>query len=207
MGLYAGIDLHANNSYLAVIDETDELVVAKRYRNDLGLICKALEPHRDEVRGIAVESTFNWYWLVDGLEAEGYRVHLVNTLAAQQYQGAQVHGRQDRRPLVGAHAATRDPADWLDLPQEVSEPFEIFCAGGAQLVRQRTASRLGLRNILERTTARRLTTNGHEEAQCRGSVAVDRGPQRTAVDGRLAGHDRNCQRAGRAHRANHSRSG
>ena len=44
MRLYAGIDLHANNSYMAVIDETDELVFGKRYRNDLGLICKALEP-------------------------------------------------------------------------------------------------------------------------------------------------------------------
>jgi len=25
-----------------------------------------------------VESTFNWYWLVDGLMDNGYRVHLAN---------------------------------------------------------------------------------------------------------------------------------
>lgn len=29
--------------------------------------------------GVAVESTYNWYWLVDGLQDEGMSVHLVNT--------------------------------------------------------------------------------------------------------------------------------
>ena len=60
MGLYAGIDLHANNSYVAIIDDTDQLVVSGRYRNDLGSIRAGLEPHRQELEGIAVESTFNW---------------------------------------------------------------------------------------------------------------------------------------------------
>ena len=50
MRLHAGIDLHANNSYAAVIDEKDELIVGKRYRNDLGLICKALEPYQEEIQ-------------------------------------------------------------------------------------------------------------------------------------------------------------
>ena len=30
-------------------------------------ILQALEPFRDEVKGIVVESTYNWFWLVDGL--------------------------------------------------------------------------------------------------------------------------------------------
>jgi hypothetical protein len=33
------------------------------------------------------ESTFNWYWLVDGLMDLGYRVHLANPAAIQQYSG------------------------------------------------------------------------------------------------------------------------
>ena len=45
-----------------------------------------------EVRGVAVESTFNWYWLVDGLQAAGFTVHLVNTAAVKQYHGLK-HGR------------------------------------------------------------------------------------------------------------------
>ena len=35
--------------------------------NDLAAIVGVLEPHRAELEGVAVESTFNWYWLVDGL--------------------------------------------------------------------------------------------------------------------------------------------
>lgn len=32
-----------------------------------------------------MESTYNWYWLVDGLQMEGFGVHLVNTAAVKQY--------------------------------------------------------------------------------------------------------------------------
>lgn len=45
MSLYAGIDLHANNSYLAVIDDTDELVEAKRQPNDMKSVRRVLEPY------------------------------------------------------------------------------------------------------------------------------------------------------------------
>jgi transposase len=39
------------------------------------------------MEGIVVESTCNWYWLVDGLMEQGHRVHLANTAAIQQYDG------------------------------------------------------------------------------------------------------------------------
>ncbi len=158
MRLYAGIDLHANNSYLAVIDEADELVLGKRYRNDLGVISKALEPHRDAIQGVAVESTFNWYWLVDGLEADGYRVHLVNTLAAQQYKGLKyTDDKTDARWLAHMLRLGILPTGWI-YPKRQRAVRDLL-RRRSQLVRQRTASRLGLRNVLERTTARRLTAN------------------------------------------------
>ena len=46
-----------------------------------------LSSHRDQISGVVVESTYNWYWLVDGLQAAGYEVHLANTTAIQQYSG------------------------------------------------------------------------------------------------------------------------
>ena len=36
MELYAGIDLHSNNSVVTVLDEQDRTVYAKRLPNDLG---------------------------------------------------------------------------------------------------------------------------------------------------------------------------
>jgi transposase len=87
MGLYCGIDLHSNNHVLTVIDEADRRVYERRLPNDLAITKAALEPHRAELVAVAVESTFNWYWLVDGLMEAGYAVRLVNTAAVRQYEG------------------------------------------------------------------------------------------------------------------------
>ncbi|MCP5019822.1 MAG: IS110 family transposase [Ketobacter sp.] len=59
----------------------------KRISNDLSLTLKALSPYQESLQGIAVESTFNWYWLVDGLQEHGYDLRLVNTAAVRQYDG------------------------------------------------------------------------------------------------------------------------
>jgi transposase len=84
---YAGIDLHATNSVVVVTDDEDRVLYQKRLRNDLSLILTALEPYRSTLQGIVVESTYNWYWLVDGLMDTGYRVHLAHAPALPQYSG------------------------------------------------------------------------------------------------------------------------
>lgn len=87
MELYAGIDLHSSNNYVGVIGENDERVYSKRHPNRLGEVLRVLEPFRDDLQGVVVESTYNWYWLVDGLQDHGYKVHLANPSAIQQYEG------------------------------------------------------------------------------------------------------------------------
>jgi transposase len=87
MGLYCGIDLHSNNHVVTVIDEQDRRRYEKRLPNDLAATIAALERFRGELVGVAVESTFNWYWLVDGLMDAGFGVRLVNTAAVRQYSG------------------------------------------------------------------------------------------------------------------------
>jgi hypothetical protein len=64
MGLYCGIDLHSNNHVVTVIDETDRRLYEKRHANELAGTIDVLARFREELVGIAVESTFNWYWLV-----------------------------------------------------------------------------------------------------------------------------------------------
>ena len=63
MELYVGIDLHGGNCVVSVLDETDRTVYARRFPNDLGAIVAALRGCAGTVRGVAVESTYNWYWL------------------------------------------------------------------------------------------------------------------------------------------------
>jgi len=87
MSLYCGIDLHSTNHLVVVIDETDRRLFEKRLPNDVSITVEALAPYRDELAGIAIESTFNWYWLVDGLEDAGFAPCLANPAAIKQYEG------------------------------------------------------------------------------------------------------------------------
>ncbi len=92
MHKYIGIDLHSNNSVVVVTDEADRIIFQKRLANSLNEILPVLEPHRDESVGVVVESTYNWYWLVDGLMDAGYQVHLAHPSAIKKYEGLKYSG-------------------------------------------------------------------------------------------------------------------
>ncbi len=87
MKLYAGIDLHSNNSYVVLSNEEDKVMYQKRLPNEAGVILSELAPYQDQIEGIVVESTYNWYWLVDELKEVNYKVHLANTASIQAYKG------------------------------------------------------------------------------------------------------------------------
>lgn len=87
MSLYCGIDLHSNNHVLCVIDGKDRRILEKKLENRPELTIEALSPYRKRLEAVAIESTFNWYWLVDALMEAGFRVDLVNTAKVVQYSG------------------------------------------------------------------------------------------------------------------------
>jgi transposase len=99
--LFCGIHLHSNNSFVVVTDDTDKLLYSRRLPNNLTDICGALSPYLKNLLGVVVESTFNWYWLVDGLIEAGHSVHLANTVAIKQYDGLKYRGDEsDARHLA-----------------------------------------------------------------------------------------------------------
>ncbi len=62
--LYSGIDLHSNNSHVGILDQNDTRIYHKRLPNQPDVILSELEPYKENLMAIVVESTFNWYWLV-----------------------------------------------------------------------------------------------------------------------------------------------
>ena len=58
--LYAGIDLHSNNSHLAILDQSDKRIFHKRLPNMADVLLAELEPFKETLSAIVVESTFNW---------------------------------------------------------------------------------------------------------------------------------------------------
>jgi transposase len=153
---YSGIDLHSNNSVVAVIDETDRLVYCRRLPNALGKVLEALEPYRAELAGVVVESTYNWYWLVDGLQAAGYTVHLANTAAKKQYDGLK-HANDKTDAVHLAHLLRLGilPTGYI-YPRE-QRALRDLARRRMQLVRQRSMHVLAVENVQARETGSRMT--------------------------------------------------
>lgn len=123
MGLYCGIDLHSDNAYYGIVDAEGRRVYKKRLPNELPVVLEALAPFKEELTGLAVESTYNWYWLVDGLQAKGYPMQLANPAGMEQYSGlkhaadSQSPRRPERCVLLGGDAALGDSAEGLHLSE------------------------------------------------------------------------------------------
>jgi transposase len=158
MELYTGIDLHSNNSVVVVLDERDRAVFSKRLPNDLGLIVAALRSCSGSMRGVAVESTYNWYWLVDGLQDAGFAVQLVNTAAVKQYDGLKHSGDfSDAQHLAQLMRLGILPTGYI-YPRE-DRALRDLMRKRSQLVRQRSAQILSIENLLARNLGARATAN------------------------------------------------
>ena len=138
MKLYGAIDLHSTNNVTVLIDEQDEIVYQKRLPNDLPLILQQLSPYASSIQGIVVESTYNWYWLVDGLMEKEHVVHLANTAAIQQYEGLKyTDDHSDARWLAHMLRLGVLPVGYI-YPRAERAVRDLLRKRG-QLVRQRTA--------------------------------------------------------------------
>ena len=91
---YSGIDLSARDSHLCVVDENLSIHLHQKVPNDLSRISNLLAPFKPNLQ-IVIESTFNWYWLVDGLTDLGFDVCLAHTLGLSMITAAKV--KTDRR--------------------------------------------------------------------------------------------------------------
>lgn len=152
---YVAVDLRSNQLVLVLIDDQDRQVWKGRLVNELELVLMALAPYRGQVAGVAVESTYNWYWLVDGLKEAGYEVQLVNPAAVKKYEGLK-------------HQDDVSDAYWLAhllrlgiLPTGYIYPRERrglrdLARKRLRLVSQQTVHILSLESLYNRCLSRRL---------------------------------------------------
>lgn len=156
MKLYCGMDLHSNNVVVRVIDKNDRTLYQKKLPCELDAILMALKPHKKSIEGIAIESTFNWYWLVDGLEDHGYKIHLVNTAAVKQYEGLK-HANDDTDAFWLAHLLRLGilPTGYI-YPKE-QRAVRDLARKRSQLVQERTTQILSLQTLYIRNTGMSLS--------------------------------------------------
>jgi transposase len=162
MSVYAGIDLHSNNNVVAVLDEHDRVLRQRRLPNELPTVLRELEPFRDELAGVVVESTYNWYWLVDGLMAHGYRLHLANTAAIPQYAGLK-HGNDESDARHLAHLLRLGilPEGYI-YPRNERAVRDLL-RRRFQLVRTSVRMMQSVQSAWARYTGRRLSANAFRQ--------------------------------------------
>lgn len=86
MRFFVGLDLHARNTVIAVLNEVGKRIFCQRVPNDIVQILAHLSQF-SEIAGVVFESTYNWYWLGDGLIEAGYSAHIATPSAIQPYKG------------------------------------------------------------------------------------------------------------------------
>jgi transposase len=155
--MYGGIDLHSNNNYVAILDEDLNQVLCRRAKNELDQVLRLFEPHRKDIVTLAVESTYNWYWLVDGLKEARYDVRLVNTTAAKSYEQLKyTDDRHDARWIAKMQVLGILPEGYITPPKE--RGVRDLLRRRLFNVQKRTAYLLSAKTIYARTTGKQIST-------------------------------------------------
>jgi len=159
MQLYAGLDLHSRNTYIGIMDKEFKRVFGKREANKLPVILKTLAPFQDRLKGIVVESTYNWYWLVDGLMDAGYRnLHLANPSAIKQYEGIKYTDDQHDAFFLAQLLILNILPEGYIYPKE-NRPVRDLARKRLFLVRHKTSHILSLQSLITRCCAQRVSAS------------------------------------------------
>jgi transposase len=158
MQTYAAVDLHSNNGFLTVIDESDRILRQKKLPNRITAFVEELEPFRSTLQGVAVESTFNWYWLVDGLIDHGFAPRLVNTSAIQQYEGLK-HSDDPYDAWWLAHMMRLGILPTGHIYPREQRAVRDLLRKRMTLVQQRTANILSVQNLEQRNRGTKISSN------------------------------------------------
>ena len=153
--LFAGIDLHSNNLMIGVINQDGTRVAHRKLECDFGAVLRFLDPFKPQLQSLAVESTFNWYWLLDGLRTQNYPIDLANPTKIEQYSGIKhVDDKDDAYYLAELQRLKILPKAHVYDPQ--LRPVRDLLRRRSSLVHQRTALLLSFKSLFARTTGQQL---------------------------------------------------
>ncbi len=147
--LYCGSDLHGNNVFLTLCDPQGKRVMERRVKANLPAVSAALDPYRERIQRVAVESTYNWYWFVDGLRAQGLEVCLANPAKMDQYSGLKSTDDASDAGWIAEQMRLGILPESYIYPKEV-RPIRDALRRRMLIVRQRTQTLLSLESMFAR---------------------------------------------------------
>jgi transposase len=96
-----GIDLHAHQMYVCVMDRTGKKLVHTNVKNnDFNFFLKLVAPYRHDLT-VCCECMFGWYWLADACAAAGLTFVLAHALYVKA-----IHGGKNKNDRIDSEKLT-----------------------------------------------------------------------------------------------------
>ena len=169
------MDLHSNNIMVGIVDREGKRLAQQKLPCELKRIGEFLSPYKDRLEKLAVESTYNWYWLVDGLQAQGYPVVLANPARITQYSGIKhADDKNDAFFLAELLRLGILPTGYVYDAER--RPVRDLLRRRMSLVHQRTALMLSFKSLYARTTGQSLPLKELKDLTPKAAVAFYQHP-------------------------------
>src|SRR6266700_14212 len=152
----AGIDLHSNKLVIGIMDIDGKRVASQKLSCKLKEVVAFLSPFKKRLEQVAVESTYNWYWLVDGLKELRYPVVLANPAGMEQYSGIK-HADDTNDAFFFAELLRLKILPTGHIYKAQLRPVRDLLRRRLMLVQHRTALMLSFKSLYTRTTGREMT--------------------------------------------------
>jgi transposase len=158
------MDLHSNNVVNGLMDMDGKRVAHQKVECQLSEVVRFLAPYKKRLEQVAVESTYNWYWLVDGLQALRYPVVLANPAGMEQYSGIK-HADDTNDAFFLAELLRLKILPTGYIYDARLRPVRDLLRRRLTLVHQRTALMLSFKSLYTRTTGQEMTLSRLKELE------------------------------------------
>src|SRR5215475_4806135 len=184
--LIARMDLHSNNVVIGLMDMDGKRVAHQKVECKLSQVLKFLAPYKKRLEQIGVESTYNWYWLVDGLQAEKYPVVLANPAGMEQYNGIK-HADDTNDAFFLAELLRLKILPTGYIYDRHLRPVRDLLRRRLTLVHQRSALMLSFKSLYTRTTGQEMTLSRLKELEIKEAQDLYEHPANQLIAGMQIG--------------------
>jgi transposase len=133
-------------------------VAERRLGNDVRNYLRFLEPYREELVAIGVESTYNWYWLVDSLNESSYKMRLMNPSKASNFKELKyTNDRHDAAWIAKMLALGIMPEGYIMPPEERS--LRDLLRRRSFMVSKRGSFLKSMQNVIARSAGRQVSSD------------------------------------------------
>src|SRR6266566_2738573 len=185
--LIAGMDLHSNNVVIGLMDMDGKRVAHQKVECRLSEVVRFLAAYKKRLEQIGVESTYNWYWLVDGLRALEYPVLLANPAGMEQYNGIK-HADDTNDAFFIAELLRLNILPTGHIYDAHLRLVRDLLRRRLMLVHHRTALMLSFKSLYSRTTGLQMTLGFLKELEVKEAQELYPHPANQLIAGMQIQH-------------------